>query len=86
MICMVVPVLFSLRCGFAAVLFLELQVRIPLESWKSVSCECFVLSGRGLCVGLITRPEASYRLRCVVVCGLGTLTTRKPGPTRAVEP
>jgi hypothetical protein len=25
----------------------------------SVSCECRVLSGRGLCVGLITRPEES---------------------------
>ena len=30
-------------------------------------CECCVLSGRGLCVGLITRPEGSYRLRCVLV-------------------
>jgi len=28
----------------------------------SVSCECCVLSGRGLCVGLITRPEESYRM------------------------
>jgi len=36
----------------------------------SVSCECCVLSGRGLCYELITRPEESYRLRCVVVCGL----------------
>jgi hypothetical protein len=27
----------------------------------SVSCECCVLSGRGLCVGLITCPEESYR-------------------------
>jgi hypothetical protein len=27
----------------------------------SVSCECCVLSGRGLCDGLITRPEESYR-------------------------
>ena len=27
----------------------------------SFSCECCVLSGRGLCVGLITRPEESYR-------------------------
>ena len=35
----------------------------------SVCCECCVLSGRGLCVGLITRPEESYRLWCVVVCG-----------------
>jgi hypothetical protein len=28
----------------------------------SVCCECCVLSGRGLYVGLITRPEESYRL------------------------
>jgi hypothetical protein len=27
-----------------------------------VCCECYVLSGRGLCVGLITRPEESYRV------------------------
>ena len=27
-----------------------------------VCCECCVLSGRGLCDGLITRPEESYRL------------------------
>ena len=33
-----------------------------------VSCECCVLSGRGLCDGLITRPEDSYLLWCVVVC------------------
>jgi len=30
-----------------------------------VSC---VLSGRGLCDGLITRPEESYRLWRIVVC------------------
>jgi hypothetical protein len=35
-----------------------------------VCCECFVLSGRGLCDELITRPEESYRLCCVVVCDL----------------
>jgi len=33
-----------------------------------VCCECCVLSGRGLCDGLITRPEESYRLWRVVVC------------------
>ena len=27
-----------------------------------VSCDCCVLSGRGPCVGLITRPEKSYRV------------------------
>jgi hypothetical protein len=31
----------------------------------SVSCECCVLSGRGFCDGLITLPEAFYRVRCV---------------------
>jgi len=31
-----------------------------------------VLSGRGLCDELITRPEESYRLWRVVVCGLET--------------
>jgi len=34
----------------------------------SVGCECCVLSGRGLCDELITRPEESYKLLCVVVC------------------
>jgi hypothetical protein len=37
-----------------------------------VCCECCVLLGRGLCDGLITRPEESYRLCCVVVCDLET--------------
>jgi len=30
------------------------------------------LSGRGLCDELITRPEESYRLCCLVVCDLET--------------
>ena len=37
-----------------------------------VCCECCVLSARGLCEELITRPEESYRLWCVVVCDLET--------------
>jgi hypothetical protein len=37
-----------------------------------VCCECCVLSGRGLCDELITRPGKSYRLWCVVVCDLET--------------
>ena len=43
-------------------------VRIPPGAWIFVCCECRVLSGRGLCDELITRPEESYRLCCVVVC------------------
>jgi hypothetical protein len=31
-----------------------------------------VLSGRGLCDELLTRPEESYQLCCVVVCDLET--------------
>ena len=31
-----------------------------------------MLPGRGLCDELITRPEESYRLCCVVVCDLET--------------
>ena len=37
-----------------------------------VCCERCVLLGRGLCDELITRPEESYRLCCVVVCDLET--------------
>jgi hypothetical protein len=37
-----------------------------------------VLSGRGLCDELITRPEESYRLWCVVVCDLETSRMRRP--------
>jgi len=47
-------------------------VRIPPGAWIFVCCDCRVLSGRGLCDELITRPEESYRLCCVVVCVLET--------------
>ena len=45
-----------------------------------VCCECCVLSGRGLRDELITRPEESYRLWCVVVCDLETSRMRRPWP------
>ena len=47
-------------------------VRIPPGAWIFVCCECRVLSGRGLCEELITRPEESYRLCCVVVYDIET--------------
>ena len=55
----------AIRRGSAAARLLGLWVRIPPAAWMSVCCECCVLPGRGLCNGLITRPEVSYRLRCV---------------------
>jgi len=43
-----------------------------------VCYECCVLSGRGLCDELITLPEESYRLWCVVVCDQETTKMRRP--------
>ena len=60
---------------------LRLWVRISPRAWMFVSCECCVLSGRGLCDELITRPEESYRLWCVLVCDLETSWMRRPWPT-----
>ena len=52
----------GLRRRSAAARLLRLWVRIPPGAWMFVCCECCVLSGRGLCDELITRPEESYRL------------------------
>ena len=56
----------------AAARLLRSCVRIPPGAWIFVCCECRVLSGRGLCDELITRPEESYRLWCVIVCDIET--------------
>jgi hypothetical protein len=45
-----------------------------------VCYECCVLSGRGLCDELITRPEEPYRLWRVVVCDRETSDTRRLKP------
>jgi len=71
----------GIRRGSAVACFLGLWIRIPPGAWMSVCCECYVLSGRGLCVGLITCPEESYRLWCVVMCDLETSWMRRPCPT-----
>jgi hypothetical protein len=55
----------GLKRGSEAAGLLGLEVRIPPAAWMSVSRVCRVLSGRGLCVGLITRPEEPYREWCV---------------------
>ena len=58
----------GLRHRSSAARLLRSWVRIPPEAWIFVCCECCVLSGRGLCDGLIIRSEESYRLWRVVVC------------------
>ena len=39
-----------------------------------------MLSGRGLCDELITHPEESYRMWCVVVCDLEATLMRRQWP------
>jgi hypothetical protein len=55
------------KAGSATALLLGLRVQIPLAPWMSVCCEFCVLSSWGPCVGLIIRPEESYRVWCVWV-------------------
>jgi hypothetical protein len=52
----------------------------------SVCCECCVLLGRGLCNKLITRPEESYRLWCVVVCDLENLAQWEMSHQKETKP
>jgi len=62
----------GLRCRSEPARLLRLWVRIPLGACVFVCCEYCVLSSRGLCDELITRPEDFYLLSCVVVCDLQT--------------
>jgi hypothetical protein len=55
-----IPWPHGLRRWSEAACLLGLWVRFPRVAWMSVFYECFVLSGRGFCVGMITRP--SYRV------------------------
>jgi len=71
----------GLKRRSAAACLLRLWVRIPPGAWIFVCGECCVLSGRGLCDKMITRPEQSYQLWCVVVCDLETSLMRKHWPT-----
>ena len=71
----------GLRFRSAAAPRLRLWVRIPPGGWNFFCCDCCVLSGRGLRDEMITHPDESYRLWCVVVCDLETSWRRRPWPT-----
>jgi hypothetical protein len=71
-----------LRHESASSPLLEVRIRIPPEAWIFVSCECYVLPGRGLCVGLITRPEESYRVWCQIECDHVSSIMRRPRPSK----
>jgi len=70
----------ALRPKSSAARLLRLWFRILPRARIFVCCECCVLSGRGLCDELITRPEESYRLWRVVVCDQETSKTRRLKP------
>jgi len=67
----------ALRRRSAAARLLRSWVRIPPGAWMFVYCEFCVLWGRGLYDELITRPEESYRLWCVIVCDLENLVNEE---------
>ena len=70
----------GLRCGSTAARLLGLWVWIQPGTWMSVCVKWCVLSGRGLCNGLIIHPEKSYRLWCIGMCDLETSRMRRPWP------
>jgi hypothetical protein len=77
-VCLPIPVATQSKtwvCGRSPA---EIVCSNTAESWKFVCCECCVFSGRGLWDELITRPEKSYRLWCVVVCDMATSWIRRP--------
>jgi len=76
-------------CGCSLV---GVVVSNPVGAWVSVCHECCVLPGRGLCVGMITPPEESYRVYvyvcmcvyvcvCVCVCVCGQVQQQSSSPT-----
>jgi len=75
----------GLRRTSAAARLLIMWVRIP-SGGMDVCRECCVLSSKGLCDELTTRPEVSHRLWCVVVCDLETSWMRRPWPTGGFWP
>ena len=71
----------GLRRGSAATRLMGLRVRIQPGCLSVVNV---VLSGRGLCDGPITRPQASYRVFCVCECDREASIMRRPWPTRGL--
>jgi hypothetical protein len=66
--------------GSAATRVLALRSRIPPGRWISVFCRCCVLSGRGLCVGLIARQRSPTE--CSVSERDREASIMRPWPTR----
>jgi len=60
-----IPVAARSKAWFCGRSFAGIVSSNPAGAWMFVCCDCCVVSGRGLCDELITRPEESYRVWCV---------------------
>jgi hypothetical protein len=76
----------SLRHRCAAAQFAGIAGANPTGDMDVFSCESCVLSVRGLCIGLITRPEESYGIYGVSECDCEASIMRGPWPTRGCHP
>jgi hypothetical protein len=84
-----IPVAARSKAWICSLFFAGIAGSNSAGVWMSVSCECCVLPGRVLCIGLITRPEESYRVWYVWMwsrkprrwAGLGPLQTVQPWKT-----
>jgi hypothetical protein len=74
-----IPMAATLRCRSTAPHLLILWVRIP-QVYGSFLFWFLCFVRESFCNELITRPEESYRMWCVVVCDLETLWMRNPWP------
>ena len=71
----------ALRCGPQAARLLGLRVRIPAGEWMSVSCECCILSGRGLSASGWSIVQKSPTECGVSKCDREASITTRPWPT-----
>jgi hypothetical protein len=72
----------GLRRVSVAARLLGLCARIPAAAWIFVCGDYCVLLDRGLCIGLITRPEESYRVWWVQRVWSRSRPRGNPGPYR----
>jgi hypothetical protein len=59
--------------------------KVQIPPGRGYLSGCYVLSGKGPCEELITRPEESYRLCCFNVCDLKASIMNRPWPELGIS-
>jgi hypothetical protein len=75
----------GLRRGSTAARLLGLWVRIPPRAWISLSCECCVMSGRGLCDELVPRRGVLPSVVCLMCVIVKSRTMKRPRPPKGLS-